>query len=480
MTTGTNVPPPQFTNTGLVVPTQAAVLAGVQADINAAFGGNLNFALNTPQGQLASSMAAALSAVYSLFAYWVNGLNPNSPVAFLQDIIGFIYFITRISGTPTAVECTCTGLPGTPLLGAQAVDTSNNLYECVDNVNIPSSGSVVVTFENVVNGPVPCGAGTLNRIYQQITGWDTVNNADDGEPGSNVESPGAFGFRYENSVQVNSQGFLGSIYSALAELVGAQNVYCTENDTNGTVDTGTTDYPLVAHSIYVAVVGGTPAEIAQIIFTKKSPGCNYNGNTTEVVYDTSYPAGDQPAYSITYNVPNDVAITFTIDVVSSSSLPSNLPALIAAAIIAQFETGNAALSLAPQGIASNIIAANYVAAVLSAYPAMTLLSVQVGTAFAGLATLTNGSPNLVVTSVTSGFLAVGDIVAGTDIPANTSILSGPAGGGTGTYVMSANATATVSSPEAVTSTGGNLAQYQCGIDQAPSLAAVNVVVNEVG
>ena len=55
----TNVPAIQFTTAGIVVPEESAILTGVQEDINAAFGGNLNFTnLNTPQGQLASSWAA--------------------------------------------------------------------------------------------------------------------------------------------------------------------------------------------------------------------------------------------------------------------------------------------------------------------------------------------------------------------------------------------------------------------------------------
>ena len=47
------VPPIVFTDAGVVLPTEAAVLAGVQSDYDSAFGGGLNPALNTPQGLLA-------------------------------------------------------------------------------------------------------------------------------------------------------------------------------------------------------------------------------------------------------------------------------------------------------------------------------------------------------------------------------------------------------------------------------------------
>ena len=58
----TNVPQPVLTDTGFQAPTQQQILAGVLADLNAAFGGNLNISnLESPQGQLASSMAAIIS-----------------------------------------------------------------------------------------------------------------------------------------------------------------------------------------------------------------------------------------------------------------------------------------------------------------------------------------------------------------------------------------------------------------------------------
>ena len=50
----TNVPSPTFGPNGVVIPSENAVLTGVQADINTALGGGVNPQLSTPQGQLAS------------------------------------------------------------------------------------------------------------------------------------------------------------------------------------------------------------------------------------------------------------------------------------------------------------------------------------------------------------------------------------------------------------------------------------------
>jgi hypothetical protein len=45
----TNIPEPTFGDTGFIAPGEQAVLDGAQTDIDQAFGGGLNPALNTPQ-----------------------------------------------------------------------------------------------------------------------------------------------------------------------------------------------------------------------------------------------------------------------------------------------------------------------------------------------------------------------------------------------------------------------------------------------
>src|ERR1700691_2840802 len=109
MANGTSsVPMIQFTETGLVLPQESALLAGILADENAASGGNLNITnLNTPQGQVASACAAIIGAGNDLFAYFVAQVNPDQAQGFMQDAIARIYFLTRNPGVPTAVQCAC-------------------------------------------------------------------------------------------------------------------------------------------------------------------------------------------------------------------------------------------------------------------------------------------------------------------------------------------------------------------------------------
>lgn len=481
----TNVPQIQWTEQGLVVPSEAAVLLGVQEDLNAAFGGNLNFTnLFTPQGQLASSLAAVISNTYALFVMLVNGVDPDLNSGFMQDVIGRIYFLNREQGTPTVVECTCVGIAGTIIpTGALAQDQAGNIYNCVEGGVIPIGGSIVLEFQNNLLGPIPCPASTLTIIYQAVPGWESITNPAQGVLGTNVESAEAFEFRREQSVAANAHGSAPAIYGAVIDLPGVTDAYVIENFTNGTVDTGSTLFPLVAHSVFVGVIGGVPQDIANAIWTKKDLGCNMNGNTTETVVDPNY-AFPQPSYSITFNnnAENPVVFDFTVNIKNSSALPSTIVADVTAAITGQFNgtlPGSQRVRIGSLLLVSNFVGA--VAACEGPSIPVQVLDIFLGSAFTGDCTLVSGSRVMTVTTASTGSLSAGTIVedAATSIPAGTWIveqitaIAPPTGGGTGTYLLSAAATTTQASPEALTGSATGI-EDQIGIDQAPELGTVTV------
>lgn len=289
----TTVPPPTFGPTGFVAPQAADVLAAVCADINAAFGGRLNLdpvnapsSLSTPQGQLASTLAALIEDKNATFMYYASQTDPRYAQGRMQDAIGQIYFISRIPAMPTRVTCTCTGLPGTAIpANAQVQDSSGNIYVCVTGGTIPTAGSISLLFQNIVTGPVPCLSGSVTQIYSSVPGWSGVSNpgGTDTDPttlGRAVESAQAFEYRRQQSVTLNSVNMVQSVYAAVAASGLALSpantpvdVFVTDNSTG--IPQTVKGVVLARNSIYVAAKGGDPASIAKAIWQKKSPGCNY-------------------------------------------------------------------------------------------------------------------------------------------------------------------------------------------------------------
>lgn len=377
MASPSSVPKIQFTPAGLVIPAETDVLAGVQADINAAFGGGLNQALETPQGQLASSQAAIIGDKNNEFALFVNQVDPQYSANRFQDAIARIYFLTRKPATPTSVQATLTGLAGTVVpAGTLAQDTSGNTYVCAGDATIGTTGTVTAEFQNVTTGPIPCAAGTLTQVYQAVPGWDAITNAADGTMGSDVESRADFEYRRKNSVALNGKGTPTAIYAEVFALPGVLDVYVKDNPSGDTVLTGPTNYPLLPHSVYVAVVGGTDAEIAAAIWRKKDTGCDYNGNTSVTVTDDAGYSYPQPTYTVKFERPATLPVKFAVQLVSDARLPSNIVQLVQDAIIARF---NGADGTTRERIGATILASRYYGAVVSVASNVSLISVLIGT-----------------------------------------------------------------------------------------------------
>lgn len=387
MTITTNVPDIQWTPTGIVVPQESAVLAGTQADINAAFDGNLNPALNTPQGQLASSNAAIIQDKNAAIAYVVSQMDPDTAADAFQDAIGRIYFMEREAGTPSTVQCLCVGAFNTPITaGAQVRDTNGNFWVCQQTGTIPIGGSITLPFAAVNLGPTAIPAGIITIIVTGITGWDAVSNPLAGAVGSNVESRAAFEHRRQQSVAANAHGSVVAIQAAVADVTGVIDSFVIENFTNATVNTGATAYPVVAHSVYVAVTGGAPADIGAAIFSKKDPGCNMNGNTTVIITDPSY-ASNPPTYNYAYNIPTNTAFKFAVQIQNNANLPANIVTLVQNAIVASF-TGADGSQRAR--INSTVLAGKFYGPVALIGPTVNCISILLGLSTPTLNSVTLG------------------------------------------------------------------------------------------
>jgi len=369
------VPQPSFGPLGFVAPDEADILVAVKAEINGAFDNELNMDDSTPQGQIAVSQTAAIGNANDSFVFLSQQFDPAYNSGRYQDAIARIYFLSRQGAEPTAVICTCVGLPGVLIpAGSFAVDEANNLYQSTSDATIGAGGTISVTFQNTIPGPTPCPAGTLNTIYQSINGWDTIVNPGDGVLGNNTETRAEFEARRFASVAKNSIGQLSAIRANVLEIPGVLDCYVTENVNNTTTSVG--GLTLAPKSMLVVVVGGDDDLIAQTIWRKKSPGCGYNGNTSVVVLDDN--VGYQPpfpAYEVSFERPTSLTILFKVNIQANPTIPANAVDLIQQAIISAFageDGGTRAV------VGAEIFAARYYGAVTSLGPWAQLQNIKIG------------------------------------------------------------------------------------------------------
>src|SRR3978361_2002620 len=101
---GSSVPAPSFSTAGFVAPSKQDVFNGIQEDLNSAFGGGMNFAVDSRQGQLASSLTAIVNDKNAQFVAISRSVDPANVDGRMQDGIARIYFIERNPAQPTVVQ----------------------------------------------------------------------------------------------------------------------------------------------------------------------------------------------------------------------------------------------------------------------------------------------------------------------------------------------------------------------------------------
>jgi len=468
---GSSVPEPTFGPTGFIAPSEADILAGVLTDTNAAFGGNMNTQLSSPQGQLATSETAIIGDKNDQFVYYTNQVDPAFAEGRMQDAIARIYFIERNPAEPTVVLATCTGLAGVVIpVGALAQTTDGILFMCTEAGVIPVSGSVTLPFACATTGPIPCPANTLTIIYQTIPGWDTINNPTDGSLGNVVEGRAAFEARRSASVALNAQGSMPAVRGAVLSVANVLDAYVNQNTTGSPISIGTV--ALAAHSIYVCALGGAAQDIGDAIWTKVSPGCDFNGGTTVTVVDESY-SPPYPQYQVKYEIPTLVPILFRVTIANSAQVPSTALTQIQDAIILAFAGGDGGQR---ERIGGTVFASRYYCPVAALGAWARIVSIKIGAGTQAEFTASSSGTTLTVSSVASGTLRVGQWVRGASVAANTFITAlGTGTGGTGTYTISV--TQAVSS-EAMTGTD-MVDDVSIEIDEAPTIDASDIALTLV-
>jgi hypothetical protein len=477
---GTAVPSPTFGPNGFQAPLESAINVGTAEDIQTAFGQatalnpngiTLNPSPATPQGQLAASLAAIIgSLVNNLFLQYTNWVDPALSQGRMQDSIGRIYFIERIASSQTVAQCVCSGNNVTIPQGALAQGNDGNVYICQETGTIPLNGSpITLPFACQTFGPIICAANNIQTIYQAVPGWDSIDNPSAGVTGIATETAQQFEARRGLSVAHNSQGWLAAVIGAVLTVPGVLDAYATENDAPTTEVIG--GVSLLPYSIYIAVVGGTAAAIAQAIFTTKSPGSLYNGNTSVTVYDQNpLYSPPYPSYQVSFEIPASLPFLINVTMASNSLVPSNATVLIQTAIINAFAGSDGGLR---PSIGSTVYASRFYAGIAAAWTGATIIEILLGTPNNPSASFTGSvsGTTLTVSAVASGAVAVGQTLfdtSGNLIP-GTTILSGS---GT-TWMLSASQTV---ASEAMTGVVASAFSEIVKINQSPTVTAANIVV----
>ena len=322
-----------FGENGLIVPDTADILETVQGEFQQALGSDISLEEATPQGRLIDTEVTSRRATIDFCANIANVLiNISMSTGTALDAWAANFDVYRNGATASRVPVTVTGVADTVIpAGSEASTSDGTIWVSESEIVIGDTGTATGIFICSNTGAVELGTGQLTNIVASsttgINGWETITNTAPATVGSAVESDVSLKERLLASI-FNGTALFGNYASACYAVEGVSDVYAYDNPN---------DYELVLdnitippHSVYVCVNGGNSEDIAYALYSVKSAGCGWCGNTTVTVTDKDY----NSTSVVTYQTAQTVPLVVSVNATSQNNSNANLAELIQNTIIA--------------------------------------------------------------------------------------------------------------------------------------------------
>lgn len=205
-------------------------------------------------------------------------------------------------------------ISGTTLIVDKSDVFQSSNFSTSANLNI-TKVKKIGNLQATVVGVIEQEANTIDTIVTPVLGWDSITNPLAASAGSVRETDEELRIRFRNTKLERSTNILDSLYSALLNLEGVDEVAIYENDTDVVDSNG-----VLPHSFLSVVLGGSSQLIAETIWENKPLGILSQGNTEVDVTDSQ-----GFIHSIGFERPNPITVYVTINLSLNPEDPMIFP-----------------------------------------------------------------------------------------------------------------------------------------------------------
>lgn len=273
-----------LTDRGFKRPDYEEILSSYENKAVEYFGKNVNLTVRSPLGMFIRIFAWMTDHLWQLTEDTYNNGYVDTATGTSLFNCGKLIGISQLPAQKAIGEVTFTGQPNTIIpVGYLLTTPSNVRFTVTQRGIIPAVGTITLPVQAQdagLEGNV--AAGLINEAVNPMSGISRIGNANPTQNGRERETTEEFRDRYEQSTSLPGGSNADAIRSEIlkVESVGAAVVF--ENDTDEEDDNG-----LPPHSIEAIVYGGTNADVALAIHSRKSAGIQSYGRESYNVTDAS-------------------------------------------------------------------------------------------------------------------------------------------------------------------------------------------------
>lgn len=312
--------PDIFDKNGLQTKTLTELRDELIAKYKTIYGDDINVDQNSPDGQIINIEAQIGEDLREILQQVNAGFDPDQASGRTLDQRIAINGITRNEGTYTFQDIEVTTDRALNLVGLDAQANELNpivsgLYTVKDDAGtlfyllfsqvIAGATTTAFNFRAADIGQVEVTPNTITTAETVIAGVTNINNPSGANSiGDNEESDSNLKARRKISTAISSIGFLDGIEGSLNNLEGVTTAIVFENETE-IIDSNGTE----PHTMWAIVEGGSPSDIAQVLYSKKTVGCGMRGQQSVEVQRTN-----NRTFTAKYDIPGneDLYIRFSL------------------------------------------------------------------------------------------------------------------------------------------------------------------------
>lgn len=269
------------TDKGFVRKPLSVIIDSLNNKFTGEFGSTFDVSPESPDGQIIGIVADEIDSCWNQAELVFNSYRPGAMQGVGLDNICELSNTTRYVNEPTAVTVVCDGASGTVVPAGSIVTDGTMKFTTQTDVEIPGD----VTVKANTAGAYYVAPNTINKIdpSSAISGWDSVNNPDEGQTGITYEEDPALRARRDKTTAVSGSATVEAIYAVLADL-NLSYIRIRDNDTGSAIGSQP------AGTVYVVIEGGTKNDIARRIYSVKTGGVPTFGTESITIKDSKgYP-----------------------------------------------------------------------------------------------------------------------------------------------------------------------------------------------
>lgn len=315
------------TTTGFVKKDLDTIKAEVESALRSRLGETINLLPTSVLGQLVGIITEREASLWDQAEAIYNAAYPLTSAGQALDSLASLTGVTRLAATKSTVTLSCNLDPSTTLDAGRIVSQGEGstvrftTIEAATNSGV-SAADVDVLAEAEATGPVAATAGTLTRIETPVSGWNSVTNALDADPGRNRETDAELRARRQSLLRMTGAGAVDAIRADVLDVPGVTAALVFNNPTDATDADG-----VPPHALEVLARGGEEQAILEAIWQSAPAGIAAHGDITGTVTDSQGFA--QP---VAFSRPVEVDVYVAVTLVTSRALTLDDEAAIKLAI----------------------------------------------------------------------------------------------------------------------------------------------------